>query len=114
MLPRTSTPSDPPCIRIALCGVSAIVLFDTVMFRACLTSTATPAILSNVFDEIAAFCICTPPEYAPVLIALRGSSGTPPWWRALYPMSLKVLFLIAMSDALPLPGPSRPPDRMPP
>ena len=77
VLPLTAMPSDPPCTLTALSGTSANVLPDTFRFRACLTSTAIPATLSNVFDEISASRICTEPLYAPVSIAWRGLSGTP-------------------------------------
>ena len=77
VLPRTEIPSEPPLTQTALSGMSANVLSDRFRFLACRTSTATPATLSNVFDEISAFLISTDLEWTPVFIALRGSSGTP-------------------------------------
>ena len=77
VLPLTAMPPEPPCTRTALSGTSANVLPDTSRLLACRTSTATPAILSNVFDEISASCICTDPLCAPVSIAWRSLSGTP-------------------------------------
>ena len=77
VLPLTAMLSEPPCTLTALSGMSANVLPNTSRFLACRTSTAIPATLSNVFDEILASCICTDPSYAPVSIAWRSLSGTP-------------------------------------
>ena len=77
VLPRTATPSDPSLILTALCAMSSNVLPDTVRFLACTTSTAMPGTPVKLFDDISAPTVCTARENAPILIAVRGSSGTP-------------------------------------